>query len=138
MRRFVFFAMFVGLPLAELYLVLLAAARFGALTTLLLLILGAFAGTTVMRHHGIASLARLRSALAGGQSPAGPMLEGLLAQIAGLLLVVPGFITDAVGLRLLIAPLRRWLATRMAGPPGTVAGAQVRIIEGEFRSRDDD
>ena len=138
MRRFVFFAMFVGLPLAELYLVLLAAARLGALTTLLLLILGAFAGTTAMRYHGIASLARLRSALAGGQSPAGPMLEGLLAQLAGLLLVVPGFITDAVGVCLLIAPLRRWLATRIAGPPGTGSGAQVRIIEGEFRSRDDD
>ncbi len=138
MRRFVFFAMFVGLPLAELYLVLLAAARLGALTTLLLLILGVGAGMAVMRHHGMASLTRLRSALAGGQSPAGPMLEGLLAQIAGLLLVVPGFITDAVGVCLLIAPLRRWLATRMAGPSGTVAGAQVRIIEGEFRSRDDD
>ncbi|WP_448506467.1 FxsA family protein [Immundisolibacter sp.] len=137
MRRFLFFAMFVGLPLAELYLVLAAAARFGALTTLLLLILSAFAGTTVMRHHGIASLARLRSAMAGGQSPAGPMLEGLLAQIAGLLLVVPGFITDAIGVCLLIAPLRRRLATRMTGPRGTVAGARVRIIEGEFRSRDD-
>ena len=109
----------------------------GALTTLLLLILGAVAGTAVMRYHGIASLARLRSALAGGQSPARPMLEALLAQLAGVLLVVPGFITDAVGVCLLITPLRRWLATRLAGPPGAGSGAQVHIIEGEFRRRDD-
>ena len=137
MRRFAFFAIFVGLPLAELYLVLVAAARVGALPTLLLLILGAVAGTVVMRYHGIASVVRLRSALAGGQSPAGPMLEGLLAQIAGVLLVVPGFITDAVGVCLLIAPLRRRLASRLTGRRGANAGAQARIIEGEFRSRDD-
>lgn len=138
MRRFAFFAIFVGLPLAELYLLLLAAARLGALTTLLLLILAAFAGTAVMRHYGLASLPRLRSALAGGQSPARPMLEAMLAQLAGLLLILPGFISDAVAVCLLIAPLRRWLAARMAGPDGAVSSAEVHIIEGEFSRRDED
>lgn len=138
MPRFVFLAVFVGLPIGELYLLLLAAAKIGALTTLLLLILGAFAGMAVMRHHGMASLPRLRSALAVGQSPARPILEAMLAQIAGVLLILPGFVSDAVGVCLLIAPLRRWLAARLAGPAGTVSSAQTHIIEGEFRSRDDD
>jgi UPF0716 protein FxsA len=137
MPRLVFFAVFVGLPMGELYLLLRVAAGIGALSTLLLMVLGGCAGVAVLRHHGMAGLPRLRSALAGGQSPARPMLEALLTQIAGVLLILPGFISDAMGVCLLIAPVRRWLAARLAGPAGTVSGARVHIIEGEFRSRDD-
>jgi UPF0716 protein FxsA len=138
MPRLLFLALLAGLPLGEIYLTLRAAADIGAMSTLLLLILGVFVGTTVMRHYGLASLARLRSALAGGQSPARPMLEAMLAQLAGLLLILPGFISDAVAVCLLIAPLRRWLAARMAGPEGAVSSAEVHTIEGEFRRRDED
>jgi UPF0716 protein FxsA len=138
MPRLLILALLAGLPLGEIYLTLRAAADIGAMSTLLLLILGVFVGMTVMRHYGLASLARLRSALAGGQSPARPMLEAMLAQLAGLLLILPGFISDAVAVCLLIAPLRRWLAARMAGPDGAVSSAEVHIIEGEFSRRDED
>jgi UPF0716 protein FxsA len=138
MPRLLFLALLAGLPLGEIYLTLRAAADIGAMSTLLLLLLGVFVGTTVMRHYGLASLPRLRSALAGGQSPARPMLEAMLAQLAGLLLILPGFISDAVAVCLLIAPLRRWLAARMAGPEGAVSSAEVHTIEGEFRRRDED
>ncbi len=131
-------ALLAGLPMGEIYLTLRVGADIGAVSTLLLLILGAFVGMTVMRHYGLASLPRLRSALAGGQSPARPMLEAMLAQVAGMLLILPGFISDAVAVCLLLAPLRRWLAARMAGPDGAVSSADVHIIEGEFRSRDED
>lgn len=137
MPRFVYLAVFVGLPLAELYLLLLAAAKIGALTTLLLLILGVGAGMGVMRHHGMASLPRLRSALDRGQSPARPMLEALLAQLAGVLLLLPGFISDAVAACLLITPIRRWLAARLAGPAGAATNTEVHVIEGDYRRRDD-
>jgi len=137
MPRFVYLAVFLGLPLAELYLLLLTAARIGALTTLLLLMLGVGAGLAVMRHHGMASLTRLRSALDRGQSPAGPMLEALLAQLAGILLVLPGFISDAVAVCLLITPIRRWLAARVARPAGAATSTQVHVIEGDYRRRDD-
>ncbi len=137
MPRFVFLAVFVGLPIGELYLLLLAAAQIGALTTLLLLILGAGTGLAVMRHYGMVSLQRLRSALAGGQSPARPMLEALLAQIAGALLILPGFISDAVAVCLLLTPLRRWLAARLAGPASTATRAEGRVIDGDYRKRDD-
>jgi UPF0716 protein FxsA len=138
MPRFLVLALLAGLPLGEIYLTLRAAADIGAMSTLLLLILGVFVGMTVMRHYGLASLARLRSALAGGQSPARPMLEAVLAQVAGLLLILPGFISDAVAVCLLLAPLRRRLAARMAGPEGAVSSAEVHTIEGEFRRRDED
>lgn len=137
MPRLAFFALFLGLPMAELYLLLLAAAKIGALTTLLLLILGAGAGLAVMRHHGMASLQRLRSALAGGQSPARPMLEALLAQVAGALLVLPGFISDAMAVCLLIAPVRRRLAARLTGSASAATSTEAHVIEGDYRRRDD-
>ncbi len=137
MPRFVLAVLFVGLPLGEIYLLLRVGGRIGALATLLLLMLGAYAGTVVMRHHGMASLHRLRAALAGGDTPDRPLLEALLAQIAGGLLILPGFISDAVGLCLLITPLRRWLAGKMAGSANVGASAQAHVIEGEYRRRDD-
>lgn len=126
----------LGLPLLELYLVLRVAQAAGALATLMMLLGGAVAGVMVMRHYGRASLARLRAALVGGQSPAGPMLDALLAQLAGGLLILPGFCSDALAICLLIRPLRRWLARRLAGPAGAQAASEVRIIEGEFERRD--
>lgn len=137
MPRFVFLALFVGFPVGELYLLLRVAAAIGALATVLLLILGAFAGMAVMRYHGMASLQRLRSALGGGELPARPLLEALLAQLAGGLLILPGFISDGVGLCLLIGPVRRWLAACIVARSRPVASTQIHIIEGEFRRRND-
>jgi UPF0716 protein FxsA len=136
MLRFLVILCFVGLPIAELYGLLAVGARIGALRTLLLLMLAAAAGVGVMRHYGVRGLWQMRDALGSGQSPAQPMIETLLAQIAGALLILPGFIGDAVALALLLPPLRRGLARRLAGS-ATVAQSETRVIEGEFRRRDD-
>ncbi|HEY0675420.1 MAG TPA: FxsA family protein [Immundisolibacter sp.] len=128
----------LGLPLLELFLLLRVAQAVGALATLMMLLASVVAGMVVMRHHGRASLVRLRAALLGGQSPAGPMLDALLAQLAGGLLILPGFGSDAGAICLLIRPLRRWLARRLAGPAGATGATDARIIEGEFERRDQD
>jgi UPF0716 protein FxsA len=136
MLRFLAILCFVGLPIAELYGLLVVGARIGALPTLLLLMLAAAAGVGVMRHHGARGLWQIREALGSGQSPAQPVLETLLAQVAGVLLILPGFIGDAVALVLLLPPLRRGLARRLAGS-ATNQPPDTRVIEGEFRRRDD-
>jgi UPF0716 protein FxsA len=137
MLRFLAILCFVGLPIAELYGLLVVGARIGALPTLLLLMLAAAAGVGVMRHHGVRGLWQMRDALGSGQSPAQPMLETLLAQIAGVLLILPGFIGDAVALALLLPPLRRCLARRLMGAANGQQQADTHVIEGEFRRRDD-
>lgn len=129
--------LFMALPLAEIYSMLAVGARIGALPTLLLLVLAAAAGVAVMRHYGARGLLRLHEALRGGQSPAQPMVEIALAQVAGLLLVLPGFIGDGVALCLLLPPARRWLARRMSGPATVETHTEVHVIEGEYRRRDD-
>lgn len=137
MVRFLVILCFVGLPLAELYGLLAVSARIGALRTLLLLMLAAAAGVGVMRHHGARGLWHIRAALGTGQSPAQPVLETVLAQIAGVLLILPGFIGDAVALALLLPPLRRRLARRLMGATQNPPQADTEVIEGEFRRRDD-
>lgn len=138
MFRLVPVLLFIALPLAELYSMLAVGARIGALRTLLLLVLAAAAGVGVMRHYGARGLLRLHEALRGGQSPAQPMVEIALAQVAGLLLVLPGFIGDGVALCLLLPPLRRWLARHLSGPATAGAHTEAHVIEGEFRRRDDE
>lgn len=137
MLRFLILICFIGLPIAELYGLLAVGARIGALRTLLLLILAAAAGVVVMRHHGMRGLWQMRSALGRGQSPAQPMLETLLAQIAGVLLILPGFIGDALALVLLLPPVRRLLVRRLVGATSNPPQANTHVIEGEFRRRDD-
>lgn len=137
MLRFLPVTLFVTLPLAELYTLLAVAARIGALRTVALLVLGGVAGVAVMRHVGVRGVLQLRNALSRGQSSAQPMVEILLMQLAGLLLIVPGFIGDAVALGLLLPPLRRWLARRLSPPMTVEAHTEVHVIEGEFRRRDD-
>lgn len=137
MKRSLLPALFLAWPLAELFSLLEAAARVGALRTLALMVVAAVFGVAVIRHHGARGLLHLRSALGRGQSPAGPMVETLLAQLAGVLLLVPGFVGDAVAMALLIPPLRRRLAARLAGPSGVSGDDGTRVIEGEFRHRDD-
>lgn len=136
MLRFLPVTLFVALPLTEIYTLLVVGARIGALRTIALLVLAGMAGVAVMRHFGARGLLQLRVALGRGQSPAQPMLEIALAQLAGLLLIVPGFIGDAVALGLLVAPLRRWLARRLSPPITVESHTEVHIIEGEFRRRD--
>jgi UPF0716 protein FxsA len=136
MLRFLPVTLFVALPLAELYTLLAVAARIGALRTVALLVLAGVAGVAVMRQVGVRGVLHLRDALGRGQSPAQPMLEILLMQLAALLLIVPGFIGDAVALGLLLPPLRRWLAARLSPPMAAETRTEVHVIEGEFRRRD--
>ena len=91
-------------------------------------------------------LFRAQSQMANQELPALEMLEGVVLLLVGLALLLPGFITDAVGFLLLIPPLRRWLLVRWLKARGTLQPApgapsqpesrSDRIIEGDWR-RDD-
>lgn len=99
---------FLALPLAELVVFIAVAASIGFVLTLGLVLAGSFAGGLVLRHAGGNHIARVKVALEQGsftsvQSDG----SGAVILLAGFLLLVPGFITDFVGLLLLIGPLRR-------------------------------
>ncbi|BAI73526.1 fxsA cytoplasmic membrane protein [Azospirillum sp. B510] len=122
------------LPILEIVGFIQVGDWIGAGPTIGLLILSAVVGTLLVRHQGLAALTRAQAAAARGEAPIGTVLDGFCAVLAGILLIIPGFLTDILGIILLIRPLRRgigrWLFGRLgAGIPvftttaGGVGGA---------------
>jgi UPF0716 protein FxsA len=132
-----FFLLFVGVPLLELYLLIQVGSEIGALPTIGLSILTAVIGTFLVRVQGFSVLLRVREMVNRGEVPAIEVLDGALLLIAGVLLLLPGFLTDALGFLLLVPPLRRLLILRfvrvMPVPHHPQPGDGPRVIEGEFR-----
>lgn len=136
-----FLLLFIGLPLIELYFLIQVGGEIGALPTIGLTILTAVIGTALVRHQGFGVLNRVRESMACEEIPALEMLDGALILVAGLFLLLPGFLTDAVGFLLLIPPLRQAIVKRYVRvvPVATHAARpedQPRVIEGRFHRED--
>ena len=93
-------------PLLELYVIIRVADGVGTLETIGLLIAVSVVGAWMVRRSGLGVLAQIRDRLERGQLPAKELVDGLLILFAGALMLTPGFLTDAVGLLLLIPPTR--------------------------------
>jgi len=111
------FLIFVGLPIIEIALFIEVGGAIGLVPSLLIVLLSAVAGTAIIRLQGLRALDRLRTSVQEGGDPVGPIAHGALVLVAGVLLLLPGFFTDALGLLLLIPVVRaqviRWGASRL-------------------------
>jgi len=110
------------LPILEIVGFIQVGDWIGAGPTIGLLALSAVVGVLLVRHQGLGSLSKAQAAAARGEAPIGTVLDGFCAVLAGVLLIIPGFLTDILGILLLIRPLRRgigrWLFSRIgAGMP---------------------
>ena len=142
--RLILILLFIVLPLAEIYVLAEVGAALGGVPTVALVVFSAVLGALLLRHQGFYTVRQVRASMERGEPPAVPVLEGGVLVLAAVLLLVPGFITDAAGLALLITPLRRALVngflrrvtvvSRRGPPPGGDAGP--RTIEGEYRRED--
>jgi UPF0716 protein FxsA len=97
---------FIVVPLAELYVIIQVGQAIGLLPTLALLLADALLGSLLLRHQGRAAWIRFNRALAEGRLPHKEVFDGVLIIMGGALLLTPGFLTDIVGLILLIPPTR--------------------------------
>ena len=93
-------------PIAELFVAIQVAHAIGVVPTIVLLIAGWPLGTWALRRQGAAAWRRLGLALGEGRTPAREVVDGALVVIGGVLLMIPGFITDVIGLLLLLPPTR--------------------------------
>lgn len=104
-------------PVAELMSIAFVASLLGWLMTIGLLMLGAFLGVRLIRHSSREILAILRRQSQANQS-FNHRLGGLSRPVlAGLLLIIPGFLSDAVAVILLLGGTRGWVAGRSHGAP---------------------
>ena len=108
----VFAVLFILYPLAELAAIIFVAKAVGVLITLLLLLVFSLAGAWLAKREGLAAWRRFQFATAEGRVPTREVADGAMVLLAGALLLVPGFLTDVLGLLLLI-PATRSLARRL-------------------------
>jgi UPF0716 protein FxsA len=147
------FLLLVAVPIIEIALFIEVGGWIGLWPTLAIVVLTAMAGTYLLRMQGLATLGELQRRLRAGEDPSPVLAHGAMVLVAGVLLLTPGFFTDALGLALLVPPVRdaviRFLRARMtvvhagasvrmhmrqggprAEPPGTIDG-EYEVVEPE-------
>lgn len=133
----ILFALFVLVPLAELYLLIEVGAGIGGLSTIALCLLTAAIGGVLVRIQGVQTLLRARDMMSRGEAPAEQVLHGVMIAVSGILLFLPGFITDGIGFLLLIPVVRekvgRWLVGRQFRGRGNVVIEAEIIDHGDHR-----
>jgi UPF0716 protein FxsA len=100
-------------PLAELFVAIKVAEAIGVLLTVILLLASWPIGMWLTKAEGRAAWRRLSAAVTAGRPPGHEVIDGALVLAGGLLLMVPGFITDVIGL-VLLAPTRKLARTAIA------------------------
>jgi UPF0716 protein FxsA len=99
-------ALFIVVPLAELYVIYLVGDAIGVVWTLLLLAADSVLGSVLLRSQGRAVWRRFNVELTAGRMPHREVQDGVMIVFGGAFLITPGFITDVVGLLLLLPPTR--------------------------------
>jgi UPF0716 protein FxsA len=132
----VLFLLFVILPLAELYVIIQVGRAIGVLPTLALVLIGGFVGAALARSQGRQAWVRFNETMRAGRVPGREAFDGAMIIFGGALLLSPGFITDALGIFLLLPPGRglvRAITARAAAR--TPAGRPVFFVYDRFPGR---
>ena len=138
-------AIFLIVPIIEIYLLIQVGGIIGVLPTIGLVILTAVLGAALLRAQGLQTYMRFNQALSEGRMPAAEILEGVALLIGGALLLTPGFFTDAIGFICLLPFTRKalvaWLIARfnpMANiniPRANTHSSEGNVFEGEVTHR---
>lgn len=103
----VFALAFILVPIAEIALFIEVGGEIGLWNTIAVVVLTAIVGTWMLRTQGMLTLRRAQESLARQEFPVSEVFDGLCLLVGGVLLLTPGFLTDAVGFLLFLPPLRK-------------------------------
>jgi len=126
-------ALFIVLPLAELYVILKVGDAIGAVWTIALLAADSLLGALLLRSQGRSVWRRFNAALAEGKMPHREVMDGVLVIFGGAFLITPGFITDIIGLLLLLPPTRALIRSRVVRRLGRRVAVSVGSPPGRSR-----
>jgi UPF0716 protein FxsA len=127
------------LPFLEFTAFFFVAGRIGFIPALLALVLTSFVGASLLRRQGGQAMARLIATFRRGEPPTGAARESFMVALGGLLMILPGFVTDAIGFALILPSLMRSMregtsvAPRRRRPAGDPHGRVLDLPEGEWR-----
>lgn len=108
------FWLFLAVPIIEIALFIQVGGLIGLWPTLGIVVLTAIVGTVVMRSQGAHAWAEIQRSFSEFRDPTRPLAHGVMILVAGMLLLTPGFFTDAVGLALLVPGIRDLVLRRVA------------------------
>jgi UPF0716 protein FxsA len=133
--------LFLLVPVAELYVIYQVGDAIGVLWTFLLLAADSLLGSLLLRSQGRTVWKRFNDNLAQGRMPHREVIDGVLVIFGGAFLITPGFLTDIVGLTLLVPPtravIRRFLVKRLGRRVMVGGGRRDYDVEGTARDYDD-
>jgi UPF0716 protein FxsA len=110
-------ALFIGMPMLELWLLIRVGQVIGAPWTIVIVVLTGAAGAWLAKLQGLMVIMEIQRDVAEGRMPAPRMLDGVMILIAGVLMITPGFVTDAAGFALLVPAvrysIRQWMRRKL-------------------------
>jgi UPF0716 protein FxsA len=132
----------IGLPAVEIFVFIEVGSAIGWLPAVVILLGTSLLGAQLLRIQSRAAIERVSLAVSQRQAPAAAAIDGVLGFLGGVLLVVPGFVTDALGVLLVFPPIRaltrRWLSRHYAGAAMRFVATSGRFASRESGRRPDD
>ena len=128
----------IGLPIIEIYLFIKVGSQIGAFNTISLIFLTAFLGIIYARYEGFNTLRSGISQLVRNEMPVYEIISGAALAFAALLLILPGFATDIIGLLIVFPPTRKLLLKRVSIKYKKPSTKKKDFINGEFEDIEDD
>ena len=128
----------VIVPIIEIYLFIKAGLYIGAFNTILLILLTAIIGIVYARYEGFNTLRSGMSQLIKNQMPVYEIISGAVLAFAALLLILPGFATDLIGLLLIFPPTRKLFFKKVSNNYSDKNNKKQDFINGEFEDIEDD
>lgn len=131
---------FVVIPLIELYVMILVGGEVGALAVVLWTVLGALLGLAMMRNQGLATMQSAQVSMTKGESLDGALMQGVFVFLGGLLLFLPGLISDFIGILLLVPFIRNaMIAQALKGMKQRgqfrSSYSQANVYEGDYQEK---
>ena len=126
------------IPIIEIYLIIKIGSQIGAITTIFMIFLTAIVGVYYARYEGLNTLKSGFLQLSKHKKPTYEMLSGAAIAFAALLLIIPGFATDAVGFILIFPPSRKLIFGMLSKKFSYKDKNKSNYIDGEFEDIEDD
>lgn len=125
----IIFLILLSLPLIEIAVLVAVGSKIGVLATIGLVILTGMLGTFLLKMEGASAFTKLQTELKSGRAPEKELANAAMIVLAGIFLIIPGFVSDVIGLLLFLPPVRAFVISSLAG--------RVTVVRPQNYRRDD-